>query len=228
VQQEADRLAGDSFEASQALRGQCLKLYRRARGYGLRGLEARHEGFIAAFAADPEAAVKVLEAEDVPLIYWTAAATALATGASNLDPSAVADFAGVEALAYRALLLDDGHGDGVLHDFMVSFEAGRPGGSVDAARFHFERAVELSGGRRASTFVALAEGVAVKTQDAREFHRLLDRALAIDVDRYPADRLANVISQRRARRLKASSADLFLEDVSSSSAAAALSEVVVP
>ncbi len=228
VQQDADRLADGAFETSQALREQCRKLYLRAKGYGLRGLEVRHEGFVEAFARDPEAAVNALEPEDVPLAYWTAAAWALSIGASNLAPEAVADFPAVGVLARRALALDEGWGDGAVHDFLVSYEAARPGGSPEVARRHFERSLALSGGRRAGVFVALAEGVAVKAQDAREFHRLLDRALAIDVDRHPGDRLANVIAQRRARRLKAASADLFLEDVSSSSAAAALSEVIVP
>jgi hypothetical protein len=50
----------------------------------------------------------------------------------------------------------------------------------------------------------------VKEQNAKEFRELLEKALAIDVDRRPEDRLANVIMQRRARRLLARIEDLFL------------------
>jgi len=71
--------------------------------------------------------------------------------------------------------------------------------------------VALSGGQRASTFVSLAENISVPAQDRAEFERLLDSALAIDPDDAPSGRLANIISQRRARRLQLRVDDLFLE-----------------
>ena len=85
------------------------------------------------------------------------------------------------------------------------------GGSPERARQHFERAVALSGGQRASTFVSLAESVSVSEQDRAEFERLLESALAIDPDNAPSGRLANIIAQRRARRLQLKVDDLFLE-----------------
>ena len=53
----------------------------------------------------------------------------------------------------------------------------------------------------------------MKTQNARLFHKTLNRALEIDVDAHPEKRLENTIFRRRATRLKAMSEDLFLEDV---------------
>src|SRR2546426_708756 len=77
------------------------------------------------------------------------------------------------------------------------------GGSVEKARRHFKRAVELSGGLRASPFLALAESVSVRNQDRAEFEALLQRALAIDPEAKPEWRLVNIIMQRRARWLLA-------------------------
>ena len=94
---------------------------------------------------------------------------------------------------------------------MVSFEAARPGGDVAAAKTHFERALALNGGRRAGTYVGFAEGVVRKQQDVKLFRSLIDKALAVDVDAHPNDRLVNVIMQRRARRLLARIDDLFLD-----------------
>jgi predicted anti-sigma-YlaC factor YlaD len=48
-------------------------------------------------------------------------------------------------------------------------------------------------------------------QDREEFTRLLKRALAIDVDRAPDQRLANLVSQRRARWLLGKTDELFIE-----------------
>ncbi|MFZ2445210.1 MAG: TRAP transporter TatT component family protein, partial [Syntrophobacteraceae bacterium] len=75
----------------------------------------------------------------------------------------------------------------------------------------FARAVQLAGGRRAAPLVAFAETVDVSTQDRAEFKELLDRALAIDIDAAPEQRLANVIAQRRARWLLDRMDRLFLE-----------------
>jgi predicted anti-sigma-YlaC factor YlaD len=53
--------------------------------------------------------------------------------------------------------------------------------------------------------------VDVGLQDRAEFERLLNEALAIDVNALPEQRLANVIAQRRARWLLARMDRLFVE-----------------
>lgn len=213
VAQDAHRIEEDDYEGARVLVARARKLYARGRGYGLRGLEARHEGFTAELTADSDAALARLEAEDVPLVYWTAAAWGLWIASGDLEPEAMAQFPTVQALAARALALDPAWNDGTLHELFVTLETAAPGGSVEKASQHYTRALELNGGRRAGTYVSYAENICVKTQDSRAFHRALAAALAIDVDAHPDDRLANVIMQRRARRLEARSEDLFLEDV---------------
>ena len=151
--------------------------------------------------------------EDVPLLYWTAAAWGLAISASKNDPDLIADFPLVFAMASRAIDLDETINDGALHELFITLEASRPGGDLKAARGHYARALELSGGRRAGTFVTLAESVCVKQQNSREFHQLIDRALGVDLDASPRDRLVNILMQKKARWLKSMSEDLFLDDV---------------
>jgi predicted anti-sigma-YlaC factor YlaD len=71
--------------------------------------------------------------------------------------------------------------------------------------------VELSGGLSASPSVALAETVSVAEQKRAEFEELLTKALAIDVDRAPEQRVENLVQQRRARWLLSRTDELFLE-----------------
>ena len=85
------------------------------------------------------------------------------------------------------------------------------GGSPERARQHFARAVELSEGMDASPYVTLASSVSVETQNRDEFERLLNDALAIDVDENPSNRLLNTIAQKRARLLLEHIDDLFFE-----------------
>ena len=124
-----------------------------------------------------------------------------------------ADLPITAALAGRALALDERFGGGAAHDFFIAYEGGRPpaaGGSVARARQAFERAVELSGGRRAAPFVTYAETVCVGAQDRAEFERRLNQALAVDVSTPGPDRLANLLAQRRARWLLARADELFI------------------
>ncbi|MGH7186178.1 MAG: TRAP transporter TatT component family protein, partial [Pseudomonadota bacterium] len=90
------------------------------------------------------------------------------------------------------------------------YEGGRPGGSAELARQHYERALALSNGRRASTYLALAETVVVREQDLEEFNSLLQAAMAVDPEAEPKLRLVNTIAQRRARWLETRLSDLFL------------------
>jgi hypothetical protein len=114
------------------------------------------------------------------------------------------------ALVARVLELDETYDRGAAHEFFVSYEASRPGGSADKARDHYRRALELSNGTRASLHLALAESVAVQDQDLPRFQELLGLALAVDPDGVPELRLVNTIARRRAERLGTRVTELFL------------------
>ena len=213
VQQEADELEARDLAAAEALRTRARRLYLRARTYGLRGLEVEHPGFTNALLANPRTAVRAATEADMPLLYWTATAWAAAISLSKDNPELVAQVPAMETLMDRALELDESYGRGAIHTFLVTYEMSRqgaPGDPAARARKHFERALALSEGKDAAPLVALAEAVAVKTQDVKEFESLLNRALAINPDANPDTRLPNLVMQRRARWLLSRKAELFL------------------
>ena len=213
VQQQADMLEDQDVARATAERVRARRLYLRARGYGLRGLETRHDRFGEQLRGDPRAAVRVATAADVPLLYWTAAAWGAAIAVSKEVPELVADQPQVEALIDRALELDERFDGGAIHGFLISYELARQGVGGDPnarARAHFDRAVGLSGGQLASPYIAYAEAVSVSREDRREFESLLQQALAIEADARPEWRLANLIMQRRARWLLSRVDQLFL------------------
>jgi predicted anti-sigma-YlaC factor YlaD len=78
-------------------------------------------------------------------------------------------------------------------------------------RQHFERALKISQGKRAGTYVSFAENACVPAQNKAEFQSLLEKALAVDPDADLDNRLANLVAQRRARWLLKHVDDLFLE-----------------
>ena len=196
------------------MRVRARRLYLRARGYGLRGLESRYPGLEMKLRRDPGAAVQVLRPADVPLAYWTAVSWAAAVAVTKDSADLIADLPIVEALVDRALVLDEAFDHGAIHSFLITYEMSRQTGVGDPeerARKHFQRALELSGGRLCGPLVALAEGVSVARQDKAEFERLLRQALEIQPDAWPEWRLANLIMQRRARWLLSRTAHLFVD-----------------
>lgn len=214
VQQPAERIETEDFVKSQELRARARRLYLRARNYGLRGLEAKYPGFENSLRANAKAAVHAITAKsEVPLLYWTAASWGLAIANAKDNPDLIADQPTVEALIDRALELDSDYDYGAIHGFMISYEPSRqgvPGDFAERSRKHFQKQVDLTGGKLASPYVALAEAVSIQKQDQDEFEALLKKALDVDLDARPEWRLSNVISQRRARWLLERESELFL------------------
>jgi predicted anti-sigma-YlaC factor YlaD len=214
VQTEADFIEDSDLIRAISLRERALRLYRRALGYGVRGLEEVQPGFADLLKSDPEKALDRLGKKDVALLYWTAAAWGAAISLDKTNPALSADLPKVEALIRRAFELNAEFGAGILYDFMIVYEGGRPaaaGGSIDRARESLTRAVQLSSGRRAAPLVSFAETVDVAIQDRVEFKKLLDQALAVNIDDAPDQRLSNIIAQRRARWLLGRMDRLFLD-----------------
>jgi predicted anti-sigma-YlaC factor YlaD len=126
----------------------------------------------------------------------------------------VADFDIAAALLRRANDLDPTWNEGAAQEVMIVLEAataGGQGGSLEAAREAYQKAVQLSDGKRIGALVTMAESVSVKEQNLEEFETLLDEALAFDVDSAPDYRLANILAQRRAAWLMDHRADLFID-----------------
>lgn len=210
VQQDADRLEDRDIKASLAQSARARKLYHRARQYGMRGLEARHAGFL----ADSPKALSAMTRRDVPLLYWTAAAWAGEIALSKEHPDVVADLPQMLALADRAAALDESYDEGAVQTLLIALEMVRQGARGEPAtraRARFDRAVALSGNAQASPFVSFAESVSVGLQDKAQFETMLASALAIDPDAAPRHRLANRVLQDRARWLLERKESLFLE-----------------
>jgi predicted anti-sigma-YlaC factor YlaD len=215
VHYEAEQLARDDVHRARALRDRARRLYLRAVRYALRALAQAYPGFAEQLSAQPHVAVQRIGMDapdqDIPFLYWTAAALGLAISVSKQEPAMLARLPEVEALLDRALALQEDWNAGALHEFTITWVAARGAqGDREELRRHYERALTLSQGRRASVYVAYAEAVAVPNQDRTAFMALLHKALAVDLDAAPAHRLLNLIAQRRARWLLEHMDELFL------------------
>ena len=214
VDSDAEMAKLDDYNRHVKLQDRARKMYLRGRDYCLRSLELGYPGITERFNGDPEMAVAVLQKKDVPLMYWTGAAWGKAVALSLDRPALAGDFPIVQALIRRALALDESFGSGAIHEVMISLEAlpEDMGGNRDRARQHYLRAIELTKGHSAGVHVSYAMGVLLPQQKREEFVTLINQALAVDVDREPALRLANILAQQYAQYLLDHLDELFLSD----------------
>lgn len=214
VQSEGDLLVNSDYAKATALHERAYKLYLRARGYGLRGLEKRYKGISAGLQTDPAAAAARIQKRDVGMLYWTAAAWGSAIALGKDRPEMLADLPAIRALMERGLAIDEGYEGGAMHEAMIVLEAlpEAMGGSLARAQQHFERAVALCRDQKPSPYVTLATSVAILQQDRARFTELLERSLTYDPDKDPAQRLATVVLQRKARALLERADEFFLDD----------------
>ncbi len=214
VQQNADFVEDEDYSRAEHQRDRAKRLYLRALGYGMRALEEEFDDFETRLRRNPDEVLGRARREHVRLLYWTAASWGAAISIAIEDSELTADQDLMAAMMRRGLALDEGFEYGAIHEFFISFEGGRPasaGASVEQARYHLKRAMELSGGNRAFPLVSFAEAVSVAEQNREEFDSLMHQALAVDIDALPAARLSNVIAQRRARWLLGRTDELFIE-----------------
>ena len=210
---QAERLTRENVGLANVWRTRAHRLSMRAFDYAMRGIETTYPGLRAQLAQDPVNSVRVIDdARELEFLYATMASLGLAIGTAKQDAAMLARLPEVDALLGRGLELDEGWNAGALHDFALSWYASRPGvPDRNAIERHYARALALSRGTRAGVFVAYAEAVAVRDQNRRQFEGLLDRALAVDLDARPDERLQNSLAQRRAVWLRTQADFLFVE-----------------
>ena len=211
---DADAIETVDYARASAMRERALKLFLRARNYGLRGLELNRRGLTQRLQANPDSAAREIRVKELPMLYWTAAAWGSAINLGKDRAELLADLGAVRALMERGLKVDDAYDGGAFHEAMIILEALPKdlGGSPERAREHFQRTIALSKGNKASPYLTLAQTLSVMTQNRAEFRELLEKALAVDPDREPSNRLATLILQQHARELLKREDDLFLED----------------
>ncbi len=214
LQSKALMLPLEEYEAKVRLKKRAVNLYIRGRDILLQGLDRKYPGISA--SRDDDTTKEILEAacaEDTALLYWSAAGW---MGAYSLDPFTPEIAAGITKavlMIKRAYELDPDFSNGAIHDLLIQYYASFPmEKDLQKAKYHFEAAVEISGGVLASPYVSYATSVSIQQQDAEEFIGLLETALDIEVDKAPDSRLANIISQRKAAWYLENIENFFLLD----------------
>ncbi|MCL2800829.1 MAG: TRAP transporter TatT component family protein [Treponema sp.] len=214
VQGPAEMLPQARHQERQSALDRAKLLYLRGLDLLYSGLDKKYPGFSASFSNGSSAEFLArMKKADVPAMYWSAAAGLSAFSLNPFDLDLGMRIMEFYSLVERAYELDPDFNSGALDEFMLIFHASIPagmGGDPSKVEIHFQRALEKSGGLSAGTYVAYAQAVCIPAQNYDKFKEMLDKALAIDIDANPSNRLVNIISQRKARFLLDSAAQYFI------------------
>jgi len=214
VQGPAEMLPQSSYQERIDAQNRAKSLYLRGLGILYRGLELKYPGFSESYSQGniSEFLVK-MKKEDVPALYWSSAAglSAFSLNAFDLDLGIrIMEFYALVECAYK---LDPDFNSGALDEFLMIFHASIPAGMGSDRSMvepHFQRALEKSHGLSAGAYVSYAQSICVPAQDYEKFKEMLTKALEIDVDKNPENRLVNIINQRKARYLLDTASRLFV------------------
>lgn len=179
------------------------RLIGRAMRFAERALDRRHPGLggvdLLPYARF-EAAVAAMTRDDLPLWFGYASVRADWIRLNPDDPDAPVDIPRVVAIMRRVVALDEPYRDGAAHLYLGVLNAAMPdefGGDLAAARAHFERLQQLTGGRDLMATYMYATVYADAADDAELKQRLLRQIIAADPEQ-PGLVLSNVMAQQRA------------------------------
>lgn len=184
-------------------------IHKKGRGYALRATREELPGLADAIAGNDmdalQAELAKVDEEHLPLIYWLGMCWG---GRINATKSIedVADLPIVEALMARALEIDETYffaGGHLLFGMMFAGRTENVGGDPARGKKHYDRALELTGGRFLLGKVHYAMNYATNVQDPALYIRLLEEVLDSDPDEIDDDenRLTNQASRDLARQL---------------------------
>ncbi len=207
--------AEELSDAAEKLAGRTKVMYLRSHRFGLKLLEVNHSGFTASFKKGREtlaAALKELEKDDVPGLFWAGMPLFSAVNVAKDDVTMVGKIPWAKALVERVAELDETYFNAAPHMVLGAMygSVGKMlGGDAPRSKKHFERALELTKRRFLMIQVFYAQTYAVQVQNKKLFLSLLNEVMKAKLSIYPEQRLANVAAKRRAKRLLAKAGEFF-------------------
>jgi len=189
-------------------------LNEKARDYALRVLK-QNDDFREAFDKSLDDYIVSLDSlgkEDVPALFFASSSWLQWIALSMTDPEALMDLPKVEAMMERVLELDETFMYGSIHAGFGSYYAARSvtlGGKPVKAKYHFDKAFELSESKYLVFYLLYARYYAVQIQDRELFVETLNKVINAPPNLLPERNLANEIARVKAKELLAEVDEYF-------------------
>lgn len=217
VQLPADQLTDEQYDLKYAEYKRAKAHYLKGRDFILGALGKKYAGFADVILSDDNAAVDkavlLLKQEDVDAAYWCAAGALGAFALDPLDPELLGRLYGPVAMLERAAALNPDYNLGAIWSVLAAFYFSAPadfGGDTERGMYCYNEALRVADGKSPSPYIMYAESVCTKNNDETGFIDCLQKALAINPDDVPDNRLATIIFQNKARWLLGQTENYFI------------------
>lgn len=218
VQTPAQYLPEDEFEAQNEAYSRARKLYLRGARYALSSLETAYPGFTReVFSGDEQRLHKVLSRctrVDVGTLYWVGTGYVAAFALTPLGSALPDTVHAAVMMLERACDLWPSYQEGAVWNVLTKFYAAAPesfGGGMEKAHTAFEHLTRYCSAHDPDHHITYADALCIPLNNRAGFDEALDRALAIDPESVPHNKLLVILSQKRARWLKAHVQDFLLD-----------------
>jgi predicted anti-sigma-YlaC factor YlaD len=215
LQTPASMLPETEYEKQEFTYMRAKNLYLRGRDIILICLEEKYPGLRAGLQKkEYDTALQRTTRKDAPLLYWAGAGWLGGYAIDPFDMDLGITLPAAAALIEKAYKLDPDFAVGALHEFYILYYGSLPeymGGNLKKARDHFNKAIAISHGKSSTPYLSLATAVTIKEQNIKEFKELLNKALEIDPEATPENRLVNTLNHRKAKWLLEHIDDYFVE-----------------
>ncbi len=240
IQTPAGMLPDEKYIEAEKMLIRAENMYIRGRDYILEAIELNHEGFGSETKTNLDNALQMTaNPEDAAMLYWAASGWIAAYSCDPMDFEMANSLYIPAAMLFRALELDEDLNRGAIHDVLIQIYSSLPNSHIvkaaeaapetvgrfiseyyknlqideqplKKAKFHFNRALELANRQNPGTYCSYAKSVSVKNQNYSEYKMLLEKALAIDPDEEPDNRLVTIIYQEKAAWMLEHAEDFFI------------------
>ncbi len=210
IVENADRLIDEDYNAGKALYGEALISFEKAIKLGRHAVKLRYPQ-LSSISDWIKSDIEFTK-EDIPYLYWLAAAKGGAISSSRGQSKWIIQLPIVGYLLETALEIDPSWNYGALHSAMISYSMARTdirGKNIEEARYHFRKSMVYSRRNDAGAIVSFAENVCVSEQNKEEFEKFLHVVTRIDASKNKELTLGNIIARDRAHWLLSRKDELF-------------------
>ncbi|MDO5575504.1 MAG: TRAP transporter TatT component family protein [Fibrobacter sp.] len=217
VQFPADTLH-DSLKAQKKAMGKrAKKLFLRGRDYALKALEVKYPGITASIkSGSADSAIALTNISDTSTLYWCGISWMAAIRSDRSDLALAMTTKRALAIMTQVLNLNQSFDNGGVHEFFCSYYATAPkalGGNDSSSLEHYQKAIDISDGKKVSPYVSYATSLCIKLGDKKTFNEVLNKAAKLNIRTDKNTLLQNTIYQQHAKWLLENQNRFFKEDV---------------
>ncbi len=218
VETPANYMSDNDYDEKNMQLFRAKKFYKRGAKMALSSLDLAYSGFRAAIYSDNKEeinkALSQCKKYDAEALHWAGAGILATFALDPMDSESLQSIVGGVSMIEKAVELEPEFLGGSSWEILCKFYAAAPeamGGGTKKAKMAYKKALEISKGKTPSVYLTYATAFCIPKQDSKGYDKAIEKALAIDPELQPENKLTIKLAQDYAKWLKEHKEDFILE-----------------